>query len=562
MKSKNKGKFIITLLISLFLILLLSATAYATPSEANAETNSSGRIIIIILDVSTSMDSDKNPFTFKEVKDVIFDNVVKKHLKQDDYFVFIKFGETNSTRSLYSGRIGRERDITETIKGHFEELQADNKATDIGTALESGLEEIINIREDFKQYKNFEPIVIFVTDGEHWVKSEHNSPYYDENKQSPMSIEQIFDSSKLIGNKNLYLGWLFVGIHREPEKLKDIRKIAELSGREDYLITIDDPKKLEKKLEEMLPDEPIKIDTGEITVNEIQLGDTTLDKAKPVKLVLKDEYKGQIILTSSYEELEPRIELQSIKLIHQLSDNSPSTEMTVSNLEEGFIIVKPQKAGQASANIKIDDPSGLKGKGTLKFDITYTVDNVEENVLLQYDVNFITPSEAFWDMWLIPIIILIILILLVIAFLIFKGLMPLKVIMDTKDRSTRIQRAVSFSVGESNDIGTKPGIPFKIEGNFAPIIGSLKRATKDSWEIIIKDKDYFKEPSSSGRMSYKMGNNVYLLDKSGAEKIISFKLKNASSSSSRTRKTNRQSSSTPQSRKNSGNPSNNRRRRR
>lgn len=549
-----KTKFKIKIIISLILVLLLSATVYAAP-EANAGANSSGRIIIIILDVSTSMDSDKNPFTFEEVKEVIYDSVVKKHLKQDDYFVFIKFGETNSTRSLYSGRIGRERDITETIKGHFEELKANNKATDIGTALETGLEEIINIREDFKQYKNFEPIVIFVTDGDHWVKSMHNSPYYNENTQGPMEIGNIFESNKLIGNKNLYLGWLFVGIHREPEKLKDIRKIAELSGRENYLITIDDPKKLEKKLEEMLPDEPIKLDTGEITVNEIQLGDNTLDKAKSVKLVLKEEYKAQLILSSSYEELEPRIELQSMKLIHQLSDNSPSTEITVSNLEEGFIVVKPQESGQASANIKIADLSKLKGEGTLKFDITYTVDNVEKNALLQYGVNFITPSEAFWDMWFIPLIVLIILILLVIAFFVIKALLPVKVVMDVGDRAGRTQRAVSFSVGESNEIGIKPGIPFKLEGNFAPVIGSLKRVSKDSWEVIIKDKVFFKEAPSSGKLSYNMGSYVYLVGRDGAEKSIRFILKNASSSSGSNKSGRRGSSSSSSSRRSSGSSS-------
>lgn len=210
MTKSTKG---ITVLCAALIFCLNSISAQATKNTA-----AKGKIVIVVLDVSGSIKGQ-----FSDIAKIIDRAIVKDRLDIGDYFVLIPFGD--NAMPMYSGQLMREEDKT-SISNTLKAMKADNDFTDIGSAIKTALNYIVDLKD--ADYNLYEPLVLFITDGD--ITTPASSDFYGQN------VEQIFNEP-LIGNTHLYDGWYYVGIGKN---LHDLPLIAEKSGREDYLLRIED----------------------------------------------------------------------------------------------------------------------------------------------------------------------------------------------------------------------------------------------------------------------------------------------------------------------------------
>ena len=214
----------------IFLLLTIICLTINFTFAQNTNSTSKGKIVIVVLDVSGSIKKQ-----FPDITKIIDRSIVKSRLDVGDYFVLIPFGD--AALPMYSGQLMREEDknsISNTLKA----MKADNDFTDIGTAIKTALNYIVDLKGD--DYNLYEPLVLFITDGD--ITTPSTSEFYAQN------VDQIFNDS-LIGNKYLYDGWYYVGIGKN---LHDLPLIAEKSGREDYLLRIEDLDQLEFMLDDWI----------------------------------------------------------------------------------------------------------------------------------------------------------------------------------------------------------------------------------------------------------------------------------------------------------------------
>ena len=216
-------------LFTLCAVLVLSLNiVFAQSTTTN--TTAKGKIVIVVLDVSGSIKKQ-----FPDITKIIDRAIVKDRLDVGDYFVLIPFGD--NALPMYSGQLMREEDKT-SISNTLKAMKADNDYTDIGTAIKTALNYIVDLKGN--DYNLYEPLVLFITDGD--ITTPTTSEFHGQ------KVDQIFDDP-LIGNKYLYDGWYYVGIGKN---LHDLPVIAEKSGREDYLLRIEDLDQLEFMLDDWI----------------------------------------------------------------------------------------------------------------------------------------------------------------------------------------------------------------------------------------------------------------------------------------------------------------------
>lgn len=174
-------------IIALCAVFFLSLSiVFAQTTITNSATK--GKIVIVVLDVSGSIKSQ-----FSDITEIIDRAIIKERLDVGDYFVLIPFGD--NALPMYSGQLMREEDKT-SISNTLKAMKADNDYTDIGTAIKTALNYIVDLKEN--DYNLYEPLVLFITDGD--ITTPTTSEFHGQ------KAEQIFGDS-LIGNKYLYDGW-------------------------------------------------------------------------------------------------------------------------------------------------------------------------------------------------------------------------------------------------------------------------------------------------------------------------------------------------------------------
>lgn len=494
MKIKNK-------IISLFLsVLFISSTFAIDKTQIPLKTNSQpkGKIIMVILDVSGSIRKQ-----YPYIANVITKSLVQDRLEVGDYFVLIPFGD--NALPLYSGQLLREEDKT-SICNNITTLNPDQDYTDIGQALKEGLSQIVSLKQqDFDLY---EPLVLFITDGD--ITTGVNSPYF----QQP--VETIFEDP-LIGDKQLYDGWYYVGIGKD---LHDLTKIAQLSGREDCLLSIEDLSQLEFILDDWISKIPSSrpLEQGEIKLSNFKLGNYKLNPKKS-STVSNAENELNYDLVSTFQQTESNVELLSATGSFQSDDKSSLVPIKLST-EAGKIKVTPLSKKHTEA--AFNPSKTLTGKGIVKVTFNVKVNGVENEVDEVFPVNMKTPSQILFSKVFIPLICLLAIIILIVAIIIIKKIMPVKVSMEIVGKLTKL-KPVSMGINKKVDFGSKPGAPFKLDSElFGSVIGQLQRVGPNKWEIIPRDLSAFE---SNTKIDYKLNTPIKIKTKDDSSLTIKFKVK-------------------------------------
>lgn len=310
--------------------------------NTNSNATGKGKIVIVVLDVSGSIKKQ-----FPDITKIIDRAINKNRLNVGDYFVLIPFGD--SALPMYSGQLMREEDKT-SISNTLKAMKADNDFTDIGTAIKTALNYIVDLKSD--DYNLYEPLVLFITDGD--ITTPTSSEFHGQN------VDQIFNDP-LIGNKYLYDGWYYVGIGKN---LHDLPLIAEKSGREDYLLRIEDLDQLEFMLDDWISKIPESqpIEQGEVLFTNYKLKSYKLKQGKNVKVVSSaDEITFDILNT--YKRTPVNLEFKAAKATFQTEDKSTTVPIKISP-ETGVIQVPAMQTKPTSCGFAPN--SELKGKGILK----------------------------------------------------------------------------------------------------------------------------------------------------------------------------------------------------
>ena len=161
-------------LFALITVLLLGLNiVFAQTNTTN--TTGKGKIVIVVLDVSGSIKRQ-----FPDITKIIDRAIVKDRIDVGDYFVLIPFGD--NALPMYSGQLLREEDKS-SISNTLKAMKADNDYTDIGTALKTALNYIVDLKGN--DYNLYEPLVLFITDGD--ITTPASSAFHQQ------SVEQIFN---------------------------------------------------------------------------------------------------------------------------------------------------------------------------------------------------------------------------------------------------------------------------------------------------------------------------------------------------------------------------------
>ena len=483
-----------------FITVCLLAFNIAFAQTATSDTGGKGKIVIVVLDVSGSIKKQ-----FPDITKIIDRTIVKDRLDVGDYFVLIPFGD--SALPMYSGQLMREEDKN-SISNALKVMTADNDFTDIGSAIKTALNYIVDLKND--DYNLYEPLVLFITDGD--ITTPDSSEFHGQN------VEQIFDDS-LIGDKHLYNGWYYVGIGKN---LHDLPVIAEKSGREDYLLRIEDLNKLEFMLDDWIskiPD-PKPIEKGEVLFDSFKLGSCRLKKDKNTKVVSSaDEMSFDILNT--YKRTPADVEFKSAKAAFQ-SDDRKSTVPVKIMVETGTI--KIPALNKKETVWGFSPASEISGKGILKIQFIANADGLDKQYDYAFNIEGKTVSELLLEKIFLPLLVIFIIILIIAALMIIRKFLPVKIVMEVVGTRTEKQRAVSMKIKKRAEFGSKPGCQFKLDSElFAPVVGQIQRISVNKWQVIPRDENAFE--NSGRKFDYSLGSTLKLKTKD--ESTVSVKFKKA-----------------------------------
>lgn len=459
-----------------------------------------GKIVIVVLDVSGSIRNQ-----FPDIKKVIDKTIVQKRLSVGDYFVLIPFGD--EALPMYSGQLLREEDKN-SISNTLKVMKADNNYTDIGSAIKTALNYIIDLKKN--DYNLYEPLVLFITDGD--ITTSPESSFSGQN------VNQIFEDPT-IGNKFLYNGWYFVGIGKN---LHDLPEIAQKSGRENYLLRIEDLGKLEFMLDDWISKIPESqpLEQGEILLENFALNSKKL-KDKGRNKILSSSKNLKFEIASTYQRTPVSLEFTDANAIFQTSDRNSVVQIKV-NPEAGIINL-PENARKISESGFVPEKN-LEGNGILKIHFSAVVNGLEQNFDKSFEIEGKSASALLFEKIFWPVLIFLILVLIVVAVCILKKFLPVKIVMEIVGQPSSRQKSVSMKVGKKTEFGSKPGLPFKLDGNqFAPVVGQIKRSGADKWEIVPRDADAFENRTKS--FSYKLSEKIKLKNRDEDFVTIKFKRK-------------------------------------
>ena len=483
-----------------FALLLVLCANFTFAQTSIKNTTAKGKIVIVVLDVSGSIKKQ-----FPDITKIIDRAIVNDRLDVGDYFVLIPFGD--NAMPMYSGQLMREEDKT-SISNTLKAMKADNDYTDIGTAIKTALNYIVDLKGN--DYNLYEPLVLFITDGD--ITTPTSSNFYGQ------KVDQIFNDV-LIGNKYLYDGWYYVGIGKN---LHDLPIIAEKSGREEYLLRIEDLDQLEFMLDDWISKipEPQLIEQGEILFDNFKLKGYKLKKGKKVKVISTAEELTFDIL-NTYRKTIGNVEFKSASATFQ-SDDKKTTFPVKLSPEVGAIQIQGRhtKTTECGFNPK----SEIKGKGILKLQFVANVNGLDKQFDYAFDIEGKSASELLFDKIFYPLLVLAIIIFLVVAYVIIKKFMPVKIVMEVVGKPSSKVKPVSIKLKKKVEFGSKPGLQFKLDGiQFNSVIGQLQRIGPNKWQIIPKDRNAFENNSKT--FDYTLNTPIRLKTKDDESVSIKFKLK-------------------------------------
>lgn len=486
-------------LFTLCAVLVLSLNiVFAQSTTTN--TTAKGKIVIVVLDVSGSIKKQ-----FPDITKIIDRAIVKDRLDVGDYFVLIPFGD--NALPMYSGQLMREEDKT-SISNTLKAMKADNDYTDIGTAIKTALNYIVDLKGN--DYNLYEPLVLFITDGD--ITTPTTSEFHGQ------KVEQIFDDP-LIGNKYLYDGWYYVGIGKN---LHDLPVIAEKSGREDYLLRIEDLDQLEFMLDDWISKipEPQPIEQGEVLFDNFRLKAYKLKPGKNVKVISTAEEITFDIL-NTYKKTPVNVEFKAASATFQ-SDNK-KTAIPVKLTPEVGVIQIPGMHSKTT-DCGFTPKTEIKGKGILKVQFVANVNGLDKQFDYAFDIEGKTASELLFEKIFWPLLILGIIILIIVAYIIIKKFMPVKVTMEIVGKPSLKFKTVPAKINKKIEFGSKPGLQFKLDtAQFGPVVGQLQRLGPNKWQIIPRDRTAFEDGSKS--FPYTLNSPIKLKTKDDESVSIKFKLK-------------------------------------
>ncbi|WP_022930866.1 vWA domain-containing protein [Treponema bryantii] len=484
--------------IFLFLTITLLALNLTFAQNTNNNSTSKGKIVIVVLDVSGSIKKQ-----FPDITKIIDRAINKNRLNVGDYFVLIPFGD--SALPMYSGQLMREEDKT-SISNTLKAMKADNDFTDIGTAIKTALNYIVDLKSD--DYNLYEPLVLFITDGD--ITTPTSSEFHGQN------VDQIFNDP-LIGNKYLYDGWYYVGIGKN---LHDLPLIAEKSGREDYLLRIEDLDQLEFMLDDWISKIPESqpIEQGEVLFNNFKLKSYKLKSGKNSKVISSAEDLTFDIL-NTYKRTPVNVEFKAAKATFQSDDRSSTIQIKLSP-ETGIIQVSPMHTKTTTCGFNPN--SEIKGKGILKIHFVANINGLDKQFDEAFDIDGKTASELLFDKIFWPLIIILILIVIIVSWTIIKKFLPIKVRMEVVGIRTEKQRPVSIKLKKRVEFGSRPGCPFKLDQLlFSPVVGQIQRINANKWQIIPRDSSAFEDGNK--KIEYTLGSDLKLKTKEDSIVTIKFK---------------------------------------
>lgn len=484
-------------LFSLFLILAFGINIIF--AQANTNGAPKGKIVIVVLDVSGSIKKQ-----FPDITKIIDRAIIKNRLDVGDYFVLIPFGD--NALPMYSGQLMREEDknsISNTLKA----MKADNDFTDIGTAIKTALNYIVDLKGD--DYNLYEPLVLFITDGD--ITTPTSSEFHGQ------KVDQIFDDP-LIGNKYLYNGWYYVGIGKN---LHDLPVIAEKSGREDYLLRIEDLDQLEFMLDDWISKIPESqpIEQGEVLLDNFRLKSYKLKKGKNAKVISTAEELSFDIL-NTYKKTPVNMEFKHASATFQ-SDNKKTTIPIKLSPEVGVIQIPGMHS--KTSDCGFNPKEEIKGKGILKVQFIANINGLDKQFDESFDIEGKTASELLFEKIFWPLIILLIIIIFIAICIIVKKLGPVKIQMSVNGM-TNSTKPVSVKLKKRIDFGSKAGLNCKLDADqFNGVVGQIQRIGANKWQIIPRDKNAFE--SISKNTPYNLGEQIRLKNRDEDIVTICFKRK-------------------------------------
>lgn len=490
------NKTIKKLFVLLTITLLALNVTFA--QNTNSNTTSKGKIVIVVLDVSGSIKKQ-----FPDITKIIDRAIVTNRLDVGDYFVLIPFGD--AALPMYSGQLMREEDkisISNTLKA----MKADNDFTDIGTAIKTALNYIVDLKGD--DYNLYEPLVLFITDGD--ITTPTSSEFHAQN------VDQIFNYS-LIGNKYLYNCWYYVGIGKN---LHDLPLIAEKSGREDYLLRIEDLDQLEFMLDDWISKIPEAqpIEQGEVLFDNFKLESYKLKSGKNSKINSSAKELTFDIL-NAYKRTPANIEFKTAKATFQTDDRSSTIQIKLSP-ETGIIQVSPMHTKTTTCGFNPN--SELKGKGILKVHFVANINGLDKQFDEAFDIDGKTASELIFEKIFWPLLVALIVILAIITFILIKKIMPVKIVMEVIGNRSEKPRAVAMKMKKRVEFGSKPGLAFKLDSEmFSPIVGQIQRLSANKWQIIPRDESAFE--NGNKKFDYSLGSTLKLKTKDDSTVSVKFK---------------------------------------
>ena len=478
------------------LLIAIVSTICIFPQTTNSQNSSQkGKIVIVVLDVSGSIRTQ-----FSHITDILDKAIVKDRLKVGDYFVLIPFGD--NAMPMYSGQLLRDEDKA-SISNTLHAMKADNNWTDIGQALHEALNQIVSLKQqDFNLY---EPLVLFITDGD--ITTSPTSPY------THQKVSQIF-TDPLISQTPLYNGWYYVGIGKD---LHDLPEIAKLSGREDYLLTIEDLNQLEFMLDDWIKNIPESqpLEQGNIIFDNFKLGSYNLKTDKNSTVAIGENILS-FRMASTYKRTPVSLEFVSAKGLFQTEDKQNVIPVKIKT-EAGKIVIAPLTSKITDSSFNPN--SEIRGKGNLKINILANLNGIETPYDFSFDIDCKTSFQILFGKIFIPLLILLIIILFVTVYSIAKKFMPVKIILEADGKKSK---PVKMKIGKKVDFGAKPGLSFKLNENlFTGTVGQFHRFGADKWQIIPRDSNAF--ANGNTKIPYTCGSILKLNTNDGETISIKFK---------------------------------------
>lgn len=467
----------------------------AMPLFCQEAAPASGRAIIVVEDISPSI----RPY-FPTLKRILGDALIRDRLGLGDYFSLITF--SGQIRNADGAKIEFDRDKEARISV-WEHIQPEGSFTDIGQALHSALSTAIDLKN--RGYSTFEPLILFITDGE--IEAPPGSRF------SGKSAVQLFEDP-IIGDTTLYANCYFVGLGKD---LLDIKEIARLAGRSDAFLSIDDPAGLEKLLDDWLRKipAPARLEEGSVSIQSWLWGSAPLLPDSTTALPSRPVISLAFNLVSSYAKSPRSVNLGAISVTFQSIDHRTTVDLHPAG-ETGRIILAP--GASSDQTINLSGPAELLGRGIIKVDISAEIAHRPTDFQTTFQVEFLSPLALWWNAWRGLILSFLGLCLCIVALLLWRQYRPIKIKMELIGQGKA--KTVLLRVNEKADFGGRAAHKLRLDGAWAPTLGSIKRTGISTWEILVRDAESFEQGYAGG--PYAVGTAIRLRDRNGEGKSVRF----------------------------------------